>query len=178
MNTLVKTMNKVLIALSIAALAFCLVGCAPSGKTSSSSSTTSTSSSASVSSSTTSSETKSTPDQEIAVFGTPKIVDVVSGSESKTLGQCAIFNASSATCTPENLALWFKDYVKPNKHNWDVILYTDKKGYGVYTNASAGMVQVDVKLESSSDGSYSVADSSKATKYAYNSSTDTLKKIG
>lgn len=178
MKASTRTMNKVLITLSIVALAFCLVGCAPSAKTSSSSPATSTSSSSSDSGSIALPETESTSDQEIAVFGAPKVVDIKNGSGTETIGQCAVFNASSGTCTPDNLASWYKDDVKPNKHNWDVILYTDKKGYGVYANAGTGMVEVNVKLESESDGSYMVADSSDATTYTYDSSTESLKKVG
>lgn len=174
MKVVTKNMGKLLVALTVAALAFCLAGCTPSAKTSSPSSSQSVSSSSSDSSST--SEAESVSDQELAVFGTPKVIDVKNGSGTETIGQCAVFNASSETCTPENLAIWCKDYIKTNKHNWDVILYTDKKGYGIYANAGTGMVEVDVKLESSSDGSYSVADSSKATTYVYNTSTESLKK--
>lgn len=161
----------------VVALTLCLGGCGSSfddhasasnsSLSSSSSAVSSQATSASSSASSVASSTTST-----TVFGTPKVVDVKSGDGSTSVGQCGVFHASTEDCTSENLAAWYADYVQKSGHNWDVIVYTNKSGYGVY--AGAGMIEVGVKLEADSDGSYSVADSSGATTYIYDSATKSL----
>lgn len=94
------------------------------------------------------------------VFGFPEQFDVKSGS-GESIGTVAVFRASSADCTVENLELWCNQYLRWGLDNWAVIEYTDKPGFGVYGNDP--MVEVGVALAAD----YSLADDSDAAFYVF-----------
>lgn len=166
----------VLIAVS-AVMVLYLGGCGASdgADPSTSPSRSSTASAFSEQSSSASSATTAAASSVSTVFGTPRVVDVKSGNGATVVGKCGVFHASTEDCTPENLATWYGDYVDKNSHNWDVIVFTNKSGYGVY--AGAGVIEVDVKLEADTDGSYSAVDSGDATTYIYDSGTQSLTEL-
>ena len=154
--------RAVAISALVGVLAFGLIGCGNSAATQK------TSSAASVE-----------PQQESAssdsyIFGEPEIVDVMNGSNTKSIGTSSIFYAPKKDCTLENLAKWCDEYVMKSGDNWCVVVYSDDQNRGVYANKT--MVVVNVGLEQDeNDGTYSMVDSENADRYIYDSKTKTLK---
>ena len=88
------------------------------------------------------------------VFGRPDRIAYRGGS-------IGVFSASSDDCTIENITIWYNQYVKHGLDDWDVIVYTDRPGFGVY--AGAGMIEVNTEL----DSNYMTAGSDDAELYVF-----------
>lgn len=87
-----------------------------------------------------------TENEEHHIYDNAEMIDVSNGSNTDVIGQCSVVHASSEEITNEVLDDWYFNYVKKHTDcNWHVIVYTDKEGYGVYSNAG-GFVVRDVKI--------------------------------
>ena len=87
-------------------------------------------------------------------FKDAQIIDLMNGSNTKSVGKTSVIKAKSSDVTDDYLLKWNKKHVQPNDLNWAVIVYTDKgdDNLGVYA-ANAHMIK-DIRLSRQEDGSY------------------------
>ncbi|RNM30669.1 hypothetical protein EDX97_07770 [Absicoccus porci] len=96
------------------------------------------------------------------IYDNATVESINSGSGSE-LGEYSIIHVASSQCTDDNLLDWYLNYVKPHsEYKYNIILYTDNSGYGVYS--ANGIIQKNVGL-SQSNGSYGVAKTDGCTTY-------------
>ena len=133
-----------------------LTGCAQGSVSANASSAQSSTSPASTSSTSVKNGYGITEATSNTVFGSPDRYEF----RGETIG---VFRASSADCSIENITTWYNQYVKYDMDAWDVVLYTDKPGFGVY--AGAGMVEVNTEF----DSNYMTANSDGSTLYVFKS---------
>lgn len=107
-------------------------------------------------------ETKTEEDtKETPTVDNIKIVDVMNGSGTESIGQMSYKVVPEAEATDEYLEEWANE-VKSLEHNWDVLIYeetlNDENPKGAYY--SSNMIEKGVFFTKDEDGSYSVSEKS------------------
>lgn len=75
--------------------------------------------------------------------------DRLSGNKKNVIGKYSVMTANSDEITEELLAYWYKRYIIDKNHDFSVIWYSNKPGYGI--QAQKGQIIENVKMATYND---------------------------
>ena len=96
--------------------------------------------------------------EESHIYDRAQVKDMLNGFRTEKLGEYSVIYADSSECTDDVIVDWYMNYVSVNDFNYSFIIYTDKKGYGIYE--MQGFIEIGVGIEKDEYGDYSYGSNS------------------
>ena len=96
-------------------------------------------------------------------FKNAQIIDLMNGSNTKSVGKTSVIKMKSTDVTDEYLVNWSKNHLQTGDYNWGVIVYTDKGDDDLGVYGTGDFILTDVQLQPKDDGSYAQGGSTQTT---------------